>query len=140
MIRFIYSGETYEYDDDTLLLSEAMELQKQSGQTSGQLETLAQAGDVMGLAAFMWVAIVREDAQHAGVAFRDAARAMPFADWDPNIKELMGSLKRVEEPENPTEPTRSPDDPTSPGTSATSSDPTPSAENATASSDSSPTT
>jgi len=140
MIRFTYDSETYEYDDDTLLLSEAMELQKQTGKTSGQLETLAKDGDVMGLAAFMWVAVVRVDAQKTGTAFRDAARAMPFADWDPNIKELMGSISRVEEPENPTQPTLSPADPTSPGTSEQPQPPTPSAENGTASLACSPTT
>lgn len=120
MLRFTLKGEEHTYDQEKLMFSEAMELQRQAGLSAGKLNEGLAAGDTLALGAMFWIAAVRRESEMGGIPFRDAARANLFAEFE---FDLMGTLNTMEDldKENPTQPPPTPDgsaEPTSPATSA----------------------
>ena len=111
MLRFTLKGEEHTYDQDKLMFSEAMELQRQAGLSAGKLNDGIVAGDSLALGGMFWVASIRRVCETTGTAFRDAAKANPFADFEFDLMGTMGSLEDLDKA-NPTQPTP---EPTSPG-------------------------
>jgi hypothetical protein len=57
--RFILGDKHYDYDSSKLGFKEAMELEKVTGLTLGDLETKANAGSVTAVGALIWIAMRR---------------------------------------------------------------------------------
>lgn len=136
ILKFEIDGEHYVFDNEKLMFSEAMAVQKQAGFTTKELQEQAAAGDTAAIGATLWIAVLRHRAAERGVPLRQIAAEQPFADFDFDLNTL-----RVELPENPTDgPTDGPETPTSPATSAPRPRKTRSKASAPGTSDSSPTT
>lgn len=129
MLTFLVNGTRHEYDDDRLMFSEAMEIQRATGLSAAAFETGLKDGDAVAFAGLFWLAELRARvAANPGTTLKDAVAALPFGTWDVNLSESIRSLSRVEQPD-PTPPAATPDGSeasTSPATSEPQPVPTPS--------------
>lgn len=118
MLTFKIDGTEHQYDDSKMMFSEAMEIQKATGQNAKVFEQGLLDGDAYAYGAMFWLAQLRAIVQDQRCTLKEAVKQLPFADWDINLAEPIGSMRRVVEPD-PTE-APSPDgsaETTSPATS-----------------------
>ena len=122
MLTFKINGVDHVYDNEKLMFSEAMEIQKATGLDAKDYEVALSKGDMLAYGVMFWLTEARTLQAAAGCSFRDAVAQLPWATYDVNLHEAVGSIKRVVEPD-PTGPTPEPEpadgsaESTSPGTS-----------------------
>lgn len=132
MLTFQLGGVPYEYNDQSLMFNEAMEIQRAAGLNARDFNNQLVAGDTVAYAAVFWLARLRAIVAAQGCTLKEAIAQVPFETWNPDIGEALATMKRVD-PADPTDPaptTPNPDGspaPTSPGMSEPQPEPLPEA-------------
>lgn len=140
MLAFTINGVERQYDNDKLMFSEAMEIERASGMTTKTFEEGLQAGSALSYGVMFWLSELREIRAKQGLTLKEAIAQLPFASYDVNLSEPIRTFHQVVEPD-PTEPAAVADgstEPTSPATSEPQPQAIPSPVDAPVTSESSP--
>ncbi len=113
MLTFKINGIDHEYDNERLMFSEAMEIQRATGMSAVEYESGLGKGDTLSYGLMFWLSEVRALAAAQGCPIRDAVKQLPWDQYDVNLHEAVATVKNASKPD-PTQPPAQPQEPAAP--------------------------